>query len=197
MCFWILVWASASASLSESLNLSFSHTLVLPGLSLPRCPFCLKHTLTHALTHRHPLPRASHSPTVQLHFLSSGSPSCRQGWGACLTLRQGHAHLEQRQQVLDIALDALGNAWVLGVGGVSSHFSGTAGCSPRPVWAPLSPGSSQLLPSRPSACPGAPARLRQRQRAPPPKRPPWPASPCRAPLPELSGESGFNNYHHD
>lgn len=124
VCFWILVWASASASLSESLNLSFSHTLVLPGLSLPRCPFCLKHTLTHALTHRHPLPRASHSPTVQPHFLSSGSPSCRQGWGGCLTLRQGHAHLEQRQQVLDITLDALGNAWVLGMGGGQQSLLG-------------------------------------------------------------------------
>ena len=73
---------------------------------------------------------------------------------------------------------------------------GRPGAQPTPAPPPLSPGSSRPPPSRPSARPGAPARLRRQQRAPPPERPPWPATPCRAPLPELSGESGHDNRHH-
>lgn len=76
------------------------------------------------------------------------------------------------------------------------HSSGTAVCHPHPSWPPLSPGSSQPPGSHPSACPGALVRWRQRQRAPPPKTLPWPASLRRAPLQELSGERGPKNHHH-
>ena len=78
---------------------------------------------------------------------------------------------------------------------------GVARCPPPPAPAtptllPLSPGSSRPPLCRPSTRPGVPAQWRQLQRAPPPERPPWPASPRRAPLRELSGESGHNTHHH-
>lgn len=39
--------------------------------------------------------------------------SCSEGRRGRLTVGQGRAHLEHGQQVLDVTLDALGNAWIL------------------------------------------------------------------------------------
>ena len=137
-----------SLVVSESLSSSSSHTLRFSGLSLPWCPFCLKRVDLHIRPHSHPAP----SPT-----LSPPQP----GLERRLTLRQGHTHLQHCQQVLDITLDALGNAWVLRAGagrdGERESLLRDSGV-PTPALPVSSPGSSRPPLSHPSACPGAPAR---------------------------------------
>lgn len=83
-------------------------------------------------------------------------------------------------------------------GGVGSHarLRDSTMPIPDPTQPPHSPGSSQLPQSHPLAHLGVPAQWKQQQRALPPERPPCPASPCPAPLLELSEGSEHDSYHH-
>lgn len=152
--------------------------------------------------------------SVQPHFFSLASPEASLLWWG----QKGASPSGRPTLILSRASRFCTSLWMLwatpgycqeGEGGFRrsgfTHALRTAQCSPpalsaHPPYSPPPtlglPGSSQPPQSHPLAHLGVPAQWRRQQRALPRERPPCLASPCLAPLLELSERSKRNGYHH-